>query len=56
MEKIFNGKKAAKLGTEKYPAAVNVQTEKRVKELESVFEKTVGNNWGITKLWKTQTS
>ena len=42
MEKIYDGKKTAKLGTEKYPAAVNVQTKKRVKELESVFEK---NGW-----------
>ncbi|MBC2709668.1 MAG: SEC-C domain-containing protein [Desulfosarcina sp.] len=38
MEKIFNGKKTAKFGTEKNPAIVNVQTEERVKELESVFE------------------
>ena len=32
----------AKLGTEKNPAIVNVKTKKRVKELESVFEK---NDW-----------
>lgn len=38
MKKIFNGKKPAKLGTEKNPAVVNVQKEERVKELESVFE------------------
>ena len=42
MEKIFDGKKTAKLGTKKNPAVVNVQTEKRVKELESVFEE---NGW-----------
>ena len=45
MKKIFDGKKRAKLGTEKNPAAVNVQTEERVKELESVFEK---NSWKYT--------
>ena len=42
MEKIFDGKKTAKLGTENNPAIVNVQTEERVKELESVFE---ANGW-----------
>jgi len=42
MKKIFDGKKTAKLGTEMYPAAVNVKTEKRVKELKSLFEK---NGW-----------
>jgi SWIM/SEC-C metal-binding protein len=42
MKKIFDGRKTAKLGTEKNPAHVNVQTKKRVKELESVFEK---NGW-----------
>jgi len=42
MEKIFDGKKPAKLGTENNPAIVNVQTEERVKELESVFE---ANGW-----------
>ncbi len=38
MKKIFDGKKTARLGTENNPAVVNVQTEERVKELESVFE------------------
>ena len=38
MGKIFDGKKTAKLGTEKNPVVVNVQTEERVKELESVFD------------------
>ena len=42
MEKIFDGKKTAKLGTKKNPAVINVQTKKRVKELTSVFEK---NGW-----------
>jgi len=45
MEKIFDGKKAAKLGTEKNPARVNAQTEERVKELESIFEE---NGWKYT--------
>jgi SWIM/SEC-C metal-binding protein len=38
MEKIFDGKKSAKIGTEKNPAVVHVKTAERVKELESVFE------------------
>ncbi len=42
MEKIFDGKKTAKLGTVANPAVINVQTAERVKELESVFEK---NGW-----------
>ena len=45
MKKIFDGKKTAKLGTDKNPAIVNVQTKKRVKELEAVFEK---NGWKYT--------
>jgi SWIM/SEC-C metal-binding protein len=45
MNKLFNDKKTAKLGTEKNPAVVNVQTEERVKELESVFDK---NGWKYT--------
>lgn len=45
MEKIFDGKKTVKLGSEKKPAAVSVQTEERVKELEAVFEK---NGWEYT--------
>ncbi|MCK5541383.1 MAG: SEC-C domain-containing protein [Desulfobacterales bacterium] len=40
MEKIFNGKKTAKLGTKKNPALVNVQTEERVKELELIFKES----------------
>ena len=45
MEKIFDGKKTAKLGTEKNPAVINVKTEERVKEFESVFEE---NGWKYT--------
>ncbi len=42
MGKLFDGKKTLKLGTEKNLAVVNVQTEERVKELETVFEE---NGW-----------
>jgi SWIM/SEC-C metal-binding protein len=45
MKNVFDGKKTAKLGTEKNPAAITVQTKKRMKELESVFEK---NGWKYT--------
>ena len=45
MEKIFNGKKAAKLGTEKNPAAVHVKTKKRMNEVTATFEK---NNWNYS--------
>jgi len=38
MEKKFDGKKTAKLGTNKRPAAVTVQTEERLKEVASQFE------------------
>ena len=38
MEKKFNGQKTAKLGTEKKPAVVSVKTEKRFKEVASIFE------------------
>jgi len=38
MKKIFDGKKTTKLGTEKKPAVVNVQTEERLKEISSIFE------------------
>jgi len=40
MEKIFDGKKTAKLGTEKNPAVARVQTKKRMKEVASKFEKS----------------
>jgi SWIM/SEC-C metal-binding protein len=40
MEKIFDGKKITKLGTEKKPAVVNVKTKKRMQEVAEIFEKT----------------
>ncbi|UCD30957.1 MAG: SEC-C domain-containing protein [Desulfobacterales bacterium] len=45
MEKIFDGKKKLKLGTEKNPATVNVKTKKRMKEVEKIFKK---NDWKYT--------
>ena len=39
MEKIYDGKKKAKLGTEKNPAVVHVKTKKRMKEIAAIFEK-----------------
>jgi SWIM/SEC-C metal-binding protein len=45
MAKIFNGKKTGKLGTEKNPAVVRVQTEERMKEVASIFEE---NGWEYT--------
>ncbi len=45
MAKIFNGKKSAKIGTEKNPAVATVQTEKRMKEVALIFEK---NGWKYT--------
>ncbi|MBT8356222.1 MAG: hypothetical protein HKO68_00450 [Desulfobacterales bacterium] len=45
MKKIFDGKKTAKLGTEKHPCVVTLQTKERVKELKSVFEE---NGWKYT--------
>jgi SWIM/SEC-C metal-binding protein len=42
MEKKFNGIKKSKLGSDKKPAVINVQTEERVKELESIF---IENGW-----------
>lgn len=38
MEKIFDGQKAIKLGTEKKPAVVHVQTEDRMNEVASIFK------------------
>jgi SWIM/SEC-C metal-binding protein len=40
--KVFDGQTKAKLGTEKNPASVQVQTEKRAKEVRALFEK---NGW-----------
>jgi SWIM/SEC-C metal-binding protein len=45
MQKVFNGKKTAKLGTEKNPAVVHVKTKKRMTEVAKIFEK---NNWKYT--------
>jgi SWIM/SEC-C metal-binding protein len=45
MQKIFDGTIKAKLGTDKNPAVVNVQTKKRATELESIFNK---NGWKYT--------
>ncbi len=42
MAKIYDGKKTAKLGTEKNPAAVKVKTKKRMKEVATLFE---NNGW-----------
>ncbi|MBN1103358.1 MAG: SEC-C domain-containing protein [Deltaproteobacteria bacterium] len=39
---IFDGTKTARLGTGKNPAVVHVQTEERMKEVASIFEK---NGW-----------
>jgi SWIM/SEC-C metal-binding protein len=36
---IFSGKKTAKLGSEKNPATVRVQSEARFKEVSATFEK-----------------
>lgn len=38
MQKDFSGIKTAKLGTEKLPAVVSVQTEERLKEVTAIFE------------------
>ena len=45
MDKIFDGKKVAKLGTEKNPAVVKVKTKARFKEVTSLFEE---NGWHYT--------
>ena len=37
-KKTFEGKKMAKLGTQKNPAVVRVQTEERIKEITAIFE------------------
>ena len=42
MKKKFDGQKSGKLGTEKKPAVVRVQTEERLKEVAAMFEK---NGW-----------
>ena len=45
MEKVFDGQKTTKLGTEKRPAAVTVQTNKRLKEVAKIFEE---HGWEYT--------
>jgi SWIM/SEC-C metal-binding protein len=45
MEKVFNGKKTAKLGSEKHPAVVHVKTKKRMNEVINIFEE---NGWKYT--------
>ena len=45
MEKIYDGKKDAKLGTRKNPAVVHVQTKNRMKEVESMFKE---HGWEYT--------
>ncbi len=42
MKKKFDGQKTTKLGTEKNPAVVRVQTEERMKKVTSIFEE---NGW-----------
>ena len=37
-KKIFEAKRPAKLGTEKNPAVLRVQTEERLKEVASIFQ------------------
>jgi SWIM/SEC-C metal-binding protein len=44
-KKVLDSKKPTKLGTEKDPAVVHVQTEERFKEVASLFEK---NGWNYT--------
>jgi len=39
---VFDGRKIAKLGTEKNPAVVTVPTKKRLKEVTALFE---GKGW-----------
>ncbi len=45
MQKVFNGKKTGRLGTALNPAAVQVQTEDRMKEVAAQFEE---NDWKFT--------
>jgi SWIM/SEC-C metal-binding protein len=42
MDKIFDGKKTARLGTAKNPAVVTVKTKARLKEVTLLFQK---NGW-----------
>lgn len=45
MAKTFGGTKTAKLGTEKRPAIVRVQTEERLQEVAAIFKE---NGWRFT--------
>lgn len=45
MKKVFDGKKAARLGTENNPATVRVKTKKRMQEVESLFKQ---HGWAHT--------
>ena len=42
MEKVYDGQRKAKLGTENNPAVVRVKTKTRKKEVAAIFEK---NGW-----------
>ena len=45
MDRVFDGKKNLKLGTDKNPAEVWVQNKTRAKEVSTIFEK---NGWVYT--------
>jgi len=45
MERVFDGKKTAKLGTTRNPAVVHVKTKGRSKEVAAIFEE---NGWAYT--------
>jgi SWIM/SEC-C metal-binding protein len=45
MAKTFDGTKTARLGTEKRPAIVRVQTEERMREVAAIFDE---NGWEFT--------
>ena len=45
MKKTFDGKKTLKLGTEKRPAVVRVQTEERMQEVAAIFSE---HGWQFT--------
>lgn len=45
MDKVYDGKRPLKLGTEKNPAVVRVKTKKRMKEVAAMFEE---HGWKYT--------
>ena len=45
MEKVYDGKKTARLDTKNNPAVVHVKTKKRMKEVAAIFKK---NDWQFT--------